>query len=81
MSNPQSESPRNPAAESLNPKLGMFPLILAVLTKDHNRGGGYYNPYEGPGNIPTLNFLILALSPKHFENPGSLQRHPINPKP
>ena len=25
--------------------LGMFPLILTVLTRDYTGGGGYYNPH------------------------------------
>ena len=39
----------------LDPKLGMFPLILTVLTGDYNRGNySLLKDCSYKGNIPTL---------------------------
>ena len=50
--------------------IGMFPLMLAVLNKDYDRG--YYNAYSRTvrikGNIPTTTQQVLST---HF--PASLE--------
>ena len=61
-------------------KVGMFPLILAVLERDYSRG--YYNPYSGllvsfGGNIP----MEPQAPPTNYGDPGmlALMRLPTTP--
>ena len=58
---PEAYRALNPKPYTLNHKLGMFPLILAVLSWDSSTPS--YNPHQGllvqRGNVPTLNPLTF----------------------